>query len=284
MSRPMNVVQFSIEPLLRVAQAFPATPRVMADLGQLLQDPSADMNDVVALLKRDSALAARMLRVANSAAFGATEHIASLEAAAALIGFKEIHRLVGAVAVDQFSHSSYPLYGFSGPHLRTHALFVALLMEELAAATGQDPHMAYTTGLFRCIGKLALEKLAAGDQSVAAFQPDGGMDLERWEKHSFGITANDATALILQQWRFPAEIGRSIGQHFAASTAPQPLPWLLNLAARSAEERGHGFPGEHRYWLEPSKVFDHCSLTPATFGSCMECATIAFQALTTALT
>ena len=99
----MIEVRYSIENLLRVAQAFPATPRIMAELGRLLRNPNADLGDITAHLKHDTALAARLLRISNSAAFAPAEPVASIEDAAALIGLKEIHRLVGAVAIDQFS-------------------------------------------------------------------------------------------------------------------------------------------------------------------------------------
>lgn len=248
----MNVVQYSIEPLLRVAQAFPATPRIMADLGRLLRDPGADLKDIVTLLKSDSTLVARILRVANSPAVGAVEHVAAIEDAAALIGLREIHRLVGAVAIDQFSLATYPRYGVPGARLRANALFVALLMEELAVATRQDPHAAYTTGLLRSVGKLALEKLA--DPSARPFQPTPDADLVAWEKHTFGISANDATAAILHQWRFPACICQAIARHFWPTDSGEPMAHLLHLAASCAEQLGHGLPGEQRYWIDPAEA------------------------------
>lgn len=260
MMERMNAVHFSAESLLRVAQAFPATPRIMAELGQLLRDPDADLDEIAAHLKHDSALAARLLRVANSAAFAQNQPVASMDDAAALIGFQEIHRLVGAVAVDQFSRCNYPLYGFSGLRFRENALLVGLLMEELANPADQDPHLAYSSGLFRSIGKLALEKLAAEGEPLAPFQINSDPDLALWEKHSFGTTANASTAIILQHWHFPPEIAQTIGDHFAPTGENRALPLLLNLAARIAEERGYGLQGEHRYWLEPQLIYSELGI------------------------
>jgi len=250
----MNVVQFSVEPLLRVAQAFPATPRIMAEVGRLLREPNVNLADITAQLKHDRALATRLLRVANSAAFAQSEHVASIDAAAVLIGLREMHRIVGAVAVDQFSLCNYPLYGFAGRRLRENALLVALLMEEFAAPAGQDPQVGYTTGLFRSLGKLALEKLAAEAEPIATFQADRDADLLQWEKHSLGITANEATAIILQQWHFPREIARAIAEHFQPESGSHLLAHLLNFAAGTADRLGYGLPGEKRYWLETEEA------------------------------
>ena len=260
MTEVMNAVHFSAESLLRVAQAFPATPRIMAELGRLLRDPDADLDAIAAHLKHDTALAARLLRVANSAAFAQNQPIASIDDAAALIGFQEIHRLVGAVAIDQFSRCNYPLYGFSGVRLRENALLVGLLMEELANPADQDPHLAYSSGLFRSMGKLALEKLAAEGEPLAPFQINSDPDLALWEKHSFGTTANASTAVILQHWHFPPEIAQTIGNHFTPTGDNCALTLLLNLAARTAEERGYGLPGESRYWLEVGSVYSQLGI------------------------
>lgn len=279
----MNVVQFSVEPLLRVAQAFPATPRIMADLGRLLANPTADLKDVTVLLKADGALAARLLRVANSAALGQAEHVASIDDAAALIGFREIHRLVGAVAADQFSQANHPLYGLSGRQLRENALLVGLLMEELAPAIQQDPNAAYTAGLFRSIGKLTLEKLAEQTGSVPAFQTCADGDLVRWEKHAFGITANDAAAIILRQWRFPPEIPQAIAAHFSPGGNDRSLALLLNLSASTVEKLGHGLPGEARYWLDADAVSRQFGIGSQAGNRAIERALSGFERLSRAV-
>jgi HD-like signal output (HDOD) protein len=259
----MKVVQFSVESLLRVAQTFPATPRIMADLGQLLRDPNSDLEEITNFLKQDTALAARLLRIANSAAFAQSESVASIEAAASLIGFQEIYRLVGAIAIDQFSSSTYPLYGFTGRRLRENALFVALIMEELANPADQDPHIAYAIGLFRSIGKLALEKLAADGDPIASFQSESDPDLVAWEKHSFETTANEATAVILHHWHFPQEIAQAIGHHFSPTERDEPMTHLLNLSANLADKSGYGFPGEKTYWLETNDAYRVTGIDPA---------------------
>jgi HD-like signal output (HDOD) protein len=259
----MKVVQFSVESLLRVAQTFPATPCIMADLGELLRDPNSELEEITDFLKQDTTLAARLLRIANSAAFAQSEKVASIEAAAALIGFQEIYRLVGAIAIDQFSSGNYPLYGFSGRRLRENALLVALIMESLANPADQDPHIAYAIGLFRSMGKLALEKLAAEGEPVAAFQPKHDPDLVAWEKHAFETTANNATAIILQHWRFPREIAQAIAHHYAPTDRNEPMTHLLNLSANIADKLGYGFPGEKRYWLETDEVYQVAGVDPA---------------------
>lgn len=257
----MDATTFSAEPLLRIAQALPGTPRIMAEMGRLLRDPNTDLDEITSYLKRDAALAARLLRVANSAAFAQSEPVGSVEAAASLVGLQEIYRLVGAVAVDQFSDARFPLYGIPGKRLRENSLLVALIMEELANCADQDPHIAYTIGLFRSVGKLALEKLAAEHEPVPPLRPDVD-DMLIWEKHSFGLTSNHASATILNHWKFPLEIGVAISEHYQPFGQKDPLTSLLNIAASTAANLDYGLPGEGRFWVETDAVYDDCGMDP----------------------
>src|SRR5688572_29998552 len=211
----MSALLFSTDDLLRVAQEFPATPRILAELGLLLRDPNVEIAEIAVRLKRDTALAARLMRIANSAALAQSEPVASIEDAAALIGFQELHRLVGAVAVEHFSIGDFPAYGFTGRRLRENALLVALLMEELAIPAEEDPRAAYTIGLFRSLGKIALDKLAATAGIDARFDAALSGDLAAWEQLAFGTTSNAATAAILDHWHFPHEIPKAIAEHYS---------------------------------------------------------------------
>lgn len=279
----MSAVLFSTDDLLRVAKAFPATPQILADLGQLLRNPNVGLEEIALRLKRDSALAARLMRIANSAALAQSEPVSSIEDAAALIGFQEIHRLVGAVAVDHVTAATFQVYGFSGRRVRENALLVALLMEELAHPAQEDPRSAYTIGLFRSLGKIALEKLAEEAALSDRFDPATTPDLAAWEKATFGLGSNEATAAILTHWHFPHEIPKAIAEHYGAAGRNHPLTHLLNLAAQLADKLGYGLPGETRYWLETDEVYRKSGVDPRHSKRYIDRAFVAFDRVSRAL-
>ena len=279
----MNEVRFGLLNLVRVAQSFPATPRIMAALGRVIRDPGAGLQDVTVHLKQDSSLSARLLRIANSAAFAQSEPVASIEDAAALIGLKDIHRLVGAVAVDHFSLRNYPLYGFTGPQLRSNSILVALLMEELAANTGEDASIAYAAGLFRSIGKLALATLADEGPPVRPYQPSDITPLVVWEKTTLGRTSNLATATILQEWKFPPGVTQAIAEHYDSVAHGHSLAYLLNLAGHLADKLGHGLPGESAYLRDHPELSVVPGLSPAEVQRATERAVAAFDQINRAI-
>ncbi len=249
-------VSISTESLLHIAQTFPSTPQILAELGLLLRNPSVEMEDVALQLRRDPRLEARLIRLANSAAFAQTEPVAVIETAVTLAGFQEVHRLVGVAMLDQFGDEGLAAYGITSRRLRENALFTALLMEELAIPADEDPRTAYTIGLLRLIGKVGLDRLAkdhAPDERYADQSESVGV--AEWEKNVFGLTSNEAAATIMKAWRFPFETVKAIGEHYAPAGRHLPLTHLLNLAANMADRIGYGLPGETGYWLETDEVY-----------------------------
>lgn len=255
----------------------------MVELGRLMRDPSAELGEIGRHLRQDSTLAARLLRIANSAVFAPGEPIASIDDAAALIGLQEIHRLVGAVAVDHFSLRNFPLYGFTGPRLRSNSLLVALLMEELARLTKEDPSTAYSAGLFRSLGKLAFSVIADEHGRQDPFRPTELQTLLVWEKNTFERTSNDASAAILQEWRVPREVTQAIAEHYQPAAPSHRLANLLNLAARGADELGQGLPGESAYWIAPAEFGRTQGIDPSDLKRATERAVIAFDRINQAL-
>jgi len=237
------------EKLMTVATELPAGPRILALLGRRLLDLHSDLGAVADLIRCDPALTARIVRVANSVAFRAESPLASLEEALARVGFVEVYRLTGFIAVAQISESSLPFYGVTGAQFRENSLLTALLMEEIAMAAGMDSQGAYTAGLLRSIGKIALNRLAVQAGDPANYDEGGTGPLAKWEGQTIGLNNGEAAAEILREWRFPAQLIAAIADHYDPSATEPALAALLNLAAGAAERCGHGLPGEYYYWV-----------------------------------
>lgn len=262
------------ESLVRVAQALPAAPRVLAQLGELLGDINASTDDIVVLLKRDAALTARVLRVSNSIGYGAEMPCASLEEALLRIGFKDVYRIAGVAMAARLTGQFLPLYGMSAAQFRENALLTALAMEKLAPYGDVDPREAYTAGLLRSVGKVALDHLAKS-LGTRPFESRDGLPLADWELANIGISNVDAAAIILEEWNFPVATLQAIRGHYEAS-ATDWLTLLLHLAACAAERCGHGCPGEAGYFeLTPAK-FEEAHLSQDQFDEAMRSALEAF--------
>jgi HD-like signal output (HDOD) protein len=238
------------ETLLHVAKALPAAPRIFAELGHLLLDANSDLSEVTNLLRRDTALTARIIRISNSAFYNSGQPFASLEEALARVGFTEVYRLTGLAAVSQVADHYLARYGVSGAQLRENSLLTALVAEALAKMMQLDTRAAYTAGLLRSVGKVALDRLTQNRFYNGSYSGKGSGSLAEWETDFMGINNCEAAAMILSEWRFPINTVEGIQTHYAPGANGAPLAQILNLAAGAAERGGHGFPGEADYWTD----------------------------------
>jgi len=249
------------ETLLHVAKSLPAAPRILAQLGHLLLDANSDLSELTDLLKRDAALTARIIRISNSAFYNAGHPFASLDEALARVGFTEVYRLTGLAAVAHVADAPLSRYKVSGIQLRENSLLIALIAEILAEMAGLDKRAAYTAGLLRSVGKVALDRLTQNGFYEGHYRGRESGRLGDWETNFIGLSNCEAAAMILTEWRFPIKTIEGIRDHYTPAQSG-PLAQLLNLAAAAAESAGHGFPGETDYWTAFSTPGPELSLTP----------------------
>jgi len=172
---------------MHVVKTMPAAPQILSRLSQIRLDPNVDLEDVTALLRLDAALTARIMRVANSAVYCQGEAYSSIEQALARIGFGEVYMIAGFAAIAQMANQNLRLYGVSGSAIRENSLLTALTAEALAELAGADTHEAYSAGLLRSVGKIALDGIQRRDNGelVAAFNQEETEAMVR-ETHRLG--------------------------------------------------------------------------------------------------
>jgi HD-like signal output (HDOD) protein len=250
----------SDQEILRVAEKLPTAPRLLVELGHLMNNPHLEAEDVVALLRQDAPLVAHIIRMANSAAYAPVQQTGSLERALDLVGLAEVHRLVGAVAATQLAEEHLSLYPIDGAKLRLNALFGAVLMEEFAKWSGERPHRCYTVGLLRPIGMMALERLVPAGVGIPPFLASGESELNVWEQKHWGLTNGEVAEKILLAWRLPPETVSAIRHHYHPAGRHNPIIHLLTIAASAAAERCSAIAGEESYWKLTAENFEKAGL------------------------
>jgi len=269
------------EKLLRVAQQLPASARVLAQLGQLLMDVNSGLEEIAALLKRDTALAARVIRISNSAAYGTGGGIASIEDAVGRVGFAEVYRLTGFASATQVFDHDLTFYGVPGSILRANTLFTALAVESLAKRAAVDSRAAYTAGLMRSVGKVVLDRI--GRQSLGGgkdFVSAGTTSVVEWEEMTFGITNAQAGAVVLESWNFPASVCVPVRVQLLGAPVSEPharLTTLLNVAAGIAADAGYRMPGETGLWEITPEKLQAAGLSSTLFQECIREARDGFE-------
>jgi HD-like signal output (HDOD) protein len=256
----------SRETLVQLAQQLPASAQVLAQLGELLTDVNSGLDDVAVLLKRDSALTARVIRISNSVAYGSGGQVAAVEEAVNRVGYAEIYRLVGLATAAQLADQSLMYYGITGLQLRDNTLLTALAAEALASKVDLDPRVVYTAGLLRSTGKLVLDRFAKRSPGVELFVHSGKPDLVSWETSSFECTNAEAAEAVLSAWRFPASVVAAVRTHYTTAEHVGPGSLLLHVASAVARDLGAGLSGEHQQWDTSIATLRRLGLTPAALS------------------
>jgi HD-like signal output (HDOD) protein len=254
------------ESLLQIAQQLPASAQVLVQLNELLTDLNSGLEAVANLLRRDTSLAARIIRISNSVVFGMGGRVDTVEDAVNRVGFSEIYRLTGLAAAAQLGDQHLSFYGINGPQLRDNTLVISLVTEALAQRSGADARVAYTAGLLRSTGKLVLDRWAKRWlPSCPTYFQSGAANLIAWEKANFDLWNSSAAADVLLAWRFPPTIVEPVRHQYSdtGSSGPQAqTSRLLRIACSVAQRASFGLPGEFET-AQPSEA----ALTAAGLSS-----------------
>ncbi len=271
---------------MQVARALPADLQVLSALGEMLQDLNSELDDIAGLLRRDVALAARIVRISNSPLFGGGGRIASIEDAVNRVGFGEILKLVGTASVARFGERALEVYGIGAQTLRDNMLYSAIAAEAIARVSGIDPRVAYTAGLLRPMGLLVLDRANRG-----TLRPGQGYDAAQWDSYSawegslFGVDNCEVAGMILEEWRFPAELCNAIRAHYLTKEVDydRPLAVVLNVSNGLAHRAERSFPGEARWWALTDPKLLVAGITEDYIDPAIEEIEVAFSATVAAL-
>lgn len=249
---------FSREKILQIARTLPADLHVLSKLGEMLQDVNSELDAIAELLRRDVALATRIVRISNSPMFGGGGSIASIEEAVNRVGFSEIMKLVGTASAARMTERALENYDISAQKLRDSMLFGAFAAEALARYSGADTRVAYTAGLLRPLGMMVLDRAGRGTLPwTDRFSVSRWPTYSAWEGGIFGIDNCEVTALILDEWRFPKELSAALRVQYLTRSGDYEnrLASLLNVSGHVAEKAGRAFAGETAWWAtKPEKL------------------------------
>ncbi len=227
-----------------------------------MRNPDVAIDAVVTIVRVDPSLAVRVIKAANSPIFRRGEAVESLDLAIGRIGLREIHRLVGAAVADHLFATGLPLYRISGDDLWMNAMVTALAAEQLAVTAGRDRREAYTLGLLRNAGRMLLQRLGqeAALPPTSGAKPDAA-ETWAWERATFGRTADEVGAQLLELWEFAASTVQGL-RH--AGTPENAIgrwePALLHVAGWMTHVLGYELTIETGAWTLNEAILQQAGL------------------------
>lgn len=185
-----------------------------------------DMADVVEIASHDPALTARLLRIANSAAYGGLEPLATVRDAVVRLGANQVAAVAVALGARPYLEQKLPALHAAEGLLWRHSVAASLAVEGMPLACGlRPPAEAFSAALLHDIGKVVLCRHLGDDaaQLLERAQQEGGLVSVRAESEILSVDHAELGALIAQAWKLPASLVEAIRLHHAVDQAPDAL-------------------------------------------------------------
>ena len=226
-------------------ESLPPLPAIVHRVISVTESPDSSTDDVARVLSEDQAFAAKILRVANSAFFGAGRQVTQVSRAVLLLGMVGVRNMVLSIV----ARNAFPPASTATPEHATlwrHSIAAASASEAIAHYVGyKPPEEAFVTGLLHDIGQLAMGTFSP-ESFRAVFREQGqGAGFLAVEREHFGLDHTEAGFEILTRWGLLESICRVVRCHHEQEIdrdAPSAqLQAVVMLADTIAQVMGFGF-------------------------------------------
>ncbi|MBL7646244.1 MAG: HDOD domain-containing protein [Candidatus Hydrogenedentes bacterium] len=216
--------------LIRQISSLPALPETVNRVRHAMDDVETSTDDMAKIISNDPSLAAKVVSLANSAAYSFTHRVDTIERATALLGLREVYGAVLASAViDYFKEGKH----FNHKKFWKRSMACATACKLIAKARRvQGVSGLFAAGLMFDIGRAVLAEIAP-KQYAEVDQELPEDEIIRIENELFGLAHPEVGFLLADGWGLPAEISEPIRFHHDFQQA-QKSPKLVAIVALGA--------------------------------------------------
>lgn len=221
----------------------PTVPEVAHELLRQFDDPDTNIDELARTIERDPVIAAKVLRLANSARFHGARDCTNVADAALRLGFNMLRTLVLASAVTGVFR---PGGIFDLKRFWRHSFEVASIGRLLARQRGIDADAAFTCGMMHNLGELLIQTAApeyAGLLRATTSSTAHAAD----ETLQLGFGYPEVGAELARRWNLPRMIQEAIAYQARPMQAPAGavMPLLVAQAVHVSDAlEAHGGVGD----------------------------------------
>ncbi|MGH2633722.1 MAG: diguanylate cyclase [Tepidiformaceae bacterium] len=214
----------------------PTLPKVAFRILQLVQTPDVSIEELSNAIAIDPALAAKILKTANSGMYGRVRSVAKLRDAIMILGLRNVKTLaLGFSLVSDLKGSAES--GLDYAAFWRRSVVAACAARALAYRVNrQEQDEAFLGGLMHAIGIVALDR-AVGPryQAIAAHLGRGIDALAAIERQRIGVSHVEVGMRLATTWNLPAMLTGSITHYPEPGLAPTELRLLAQCVSLGAQ-------------------------------------------------
>lgn len=195
-------------------------PEVTTKIIAVVEDPKSTAQDMHDIVKNDPALAAKVLKVVNSAFYGLPTQISSLDRAIVMLGLSAVKNLAMAASLARMFKPGQLSENFDARDLWKHCVAVGTCARLLAEHAGGNAEDAFVGGMVHDMG-LLIEYQLFPDQLKAVVQrveQDKTLDFCSIEREVIGADHQAFGNHMANKWKFPPGLRACIAFHHNTDT------------------------------------------------------------------
>ncbi len=226
----------------------PTIGAVATEVMRRIADPDADFRSVGSVIEQDPALAAKILRVANSPYYGIPGEVGNLERAVALLGMARVRNIALSVSVMADFTGSYGGKAFNWTRFWEHSAGCALIAETMVRLL-RIPGLGteYVGGLLHDVGKILLgHHFPDGFGRALDAAASRRTPLIDAEREVFGTDHAELGGWLARRWGFPRELRAAIRWHHDPEAAGEGalVASVVHVADLFTKAKCIGFGGD----------------------------------------
>lgn len=208
----------------------PSIPHVLLKLIDACHRVDVSFEELSDIIQKDVGLSARVVAVANSAAYAQWNDVKDFNRLLVVLGINTIKTIAITTAVHHFfSQFNAEMGRWIGGFWR-QSLSCAYAAKLLARLTGYQPiDEAYLSGLLHQVGQLVFLKNEPDQYPELLRKAQSDLELTGLERDLFGASGNEVGAQLLQEWDPDSLLGDAVLYHREPAEAVLDTPRLVRL-------------------------------------------------------
>ena len=189
-------------------------PDIYWRLKAIIDERDYSMQDVAQLIIFDPGLTARLLRIVNSAYFGFSAKIDTVNHAVSILGVQQVHDLVLTTSIAD-ALGDYECAHLDIRQFWLRSVYRAIAARELAVACNlMDSERMFVAGLLSGIGHLIMyQSVPVLAQRAQREARESARPLHLAEREMLGFDHAQVAAILMRNWKLPKSMVSVIEHH-----------------------------------------------------------------------